>query len=105
MASMTENDVALLRMHLIEVVGPAFGPNPETHAGEIREQKRREARLIANALGLDGSDVVMDLGCGMGYGAGLVAPLVRKLYCCDVRETFLAYARIECASAPNVEFI
>jgi SAM-dependent methyltransferase len=104
MAAMTENDIALLRMHLIEVVGPAFGPNPESRIGEIRELKRREARLVANALGLGPSDVVMDLGCGMGYGAGLIAPLVRKLYCCDVRETFLGYARAECAGAPNVEF-
>ena len=58
---------------------------------------------IAKLLRLSSSDVVLDLGCGNGILAILLAPKVKYVVGVDFSETLLSQAS-RIASAPNIEY-
>jgi ubiquinone/menaquinone biosynthesis C-methylase UbiE len=48
--------------------------------------------------------MVLDLGCGPGRIARLVAPHVRRLVCADVSRVMIDHARAQLAEHPNIDF-
>jgi SAM-dependent methyltransferase len=58
---------------------------------------------IMGRLALQGSDIVMDLGSGMGLIAEVIAPYVSKLHCCDISENFLDDCRRRTSHLANLQ--
>jgi ubiquinone/menaquinone biosynthesis C-methylase UbiE len=50
------------------------------------------------------TDVVMDLGCGIGRVARYVAPCCRSLWAVDASERMLSLARERLEGLPNIDF-
>jgi ubiquinone/menaquinone biosynthesis C-methylase UbiE len=55
-------------------------------------------------LKLCSDDIVLDIGSGCGDMAKIISPLVRKVYCCDINDQYLSYAKDTCKSVDNVSF-
>jgi len=86
------------------LVGKFFGPDPEKMVDRIKGARKKCAEYVVKAIGLTKSDVVLEIGSGCGYMSALIAPLVDKLYCCDVSKSFLRFAKKECAGISNISF-
>ncbi|HWF90688.1 MAG TPA: methyltransferase domain-containing protein [Terriglobales bacterium] len=92
------------RQLLFALVGFDFGKEPETKLDEIREYKRRESAFFLNTLKPNKDDVMVDLGSGCGFIARVMAPLCKQLYCLDISNEFLRFAREELQQFNNVGF-
>jgi ubiquinone/menaquinone biosynthesis C-methylase UbiE len=64
----------------------------------------RDATEVLGPL-IRSTDIVLDLGCGIGRVARYVAPLCREIWAVDVSETMLGMARERLAEVPNVRFV
>jgi len=53
---------------------------------------------------LKGKELVLEIGCGDGFGAGIVAQTVEKLVCTDINEELLAQNRQLMAFFENISF-
>jgi len=69
----------------------------------VAAERRARKPEIMECLALSKSDVVMDLGSGMGFLAEVIAPEVTRMHCCDISETYLADCRDRLKALPNVE--
>lgn len=58
---------------------------------------------IKSRLELTPSDIVLDLGSGMGFIAEVIAPEVSQLHCADISENFLADCRQRLTRIHNIE--
>jgi len=72
----------------------------ETEPGIVAQHLKR----YAFARPLCAGKVVLDAGCGTGYGSAYLAEAARRVVGVDVSEEALQYAR-ERYAAPNVEFV
>jgi ubiquinone/menaquinone biosynthesis C-methylase UbiE len=70
---------------------------------EFEAAGRRDAARIGELI--KPTDVVLDLGCGIGRVARYVAPLCREIWAVDASETMLEYARKRLADLPNVRLV
>jgi ubiquinone/menaquinone biosynthesis C-methylase UbiE len=86
------------------LVGDWYGKNPENNLDMIREDKARMASWILEKVQPKASDTVLEIGSGMGFGSKYIAKRVKRLFCCDISESFLAYARQECRDVENISF-
>lgn len=86
------------------LIGNDFGSNPESQLNAIRVEKVILAKKIARALKLKKSDVVIEIGSGIGFMAGAIASKVKELHCCDISESFLGAARENCRDQANIFF-
>lgn len=93
-----------LREMLIGLIGFDFGPEPEKHLPEIRQSKKGVAEYIIRQLKLKQDDEVLEVGSGCGFLSHWVAPNVKHLYCCDISESFLGFAKRECTELTNISF-
>jgi ubiquinone/menaquinone biosynthesis C-methylase UbiE len=75
----------------------------ENDAEVFEESGRRQARSLLCPL-IERSDVVLDLGCGIGRVARYVAECCRILWAVDASETMLALARERLLDRANVRF-
>jgi SAM-dependent methyltransferase len=91
------------RQLLFALIGYDFGMEPETKLDEIRAFKKSESAFLIKSLSLTDQDVVFDLGSGCGFIARVVAPLCQKLYCLDISNEFLRFAREELSGFSNIE--
>lgn len=92
------------RQLLFALVGFDFGQEPETKLDEIRDYKKKESAFLLNTLKPTKDDVVMDLGSGCGFIARVMAPLCKEIYCLDISNEFLRFAREELQQFNNVDF-
>ncbi|HEY1801981.1 MAG TPA: methyltransferase domain-containing protein [Terriglobales bacterium] len=92
------------RQLLFALVGFDFGKEPETKLDEIREYKKKESAFLLNTLKPNKDDVILDLGSGCGFIARVAAPLCKQLYCLDISNEFLRFAREELQPFNNVGF-
>jgi 2-polyprenyl-3-methyl-5-hydroxy-6-metoxy-1,4-benzoquinol methylase len=53
---------------------------------------------------LQGKESVLEIGCGDGFGAGIVAQMVEKLVCTDINEKLLEQNRQMMAFFKNISF-
>jgi hypothetical protein len=87
---------------LCACVGYNFGPNPESRIDDIRLSRAGYGRTIARRMMLGRDDVVVDIGSGCGFVGRAIAPVVRRLHCCDISADFLAFCAEELSEFPNV---
>ena len=86
------------------LVGDYIGPHPEKKIKEIKAFKKNLAHFIYREVRLTKNETVMELGTGAGYVAYHIAPLIKKLYCCDISKSFIKYAKKECVGIKNISF-
>jgi ubiquinone/menaquinone biosynthesis C-methylase UbiE len=96
----TEDDRLLVQL----LVGDHFGDRPEERLDEIRASKKARAAYLRRTLGWTSESVVLEIGSGMGFTSRHVAGAVKRLYCCDISDSFLNVARRECTGIDNIEF-
>jgi len=58
---------------------------------------------VQKVLSFTKESVVMDIGCGPGFIARKIAPLVKRFYALDINEDFLKITKNNCESLANVE--
>jgi len=86
------------------LAGDWYGPNPEEKLDLLRHDKTERAKFLCQDAGLKKDMVVLELGSGIGFASRHIASAVKQLACCDISESFLSYARKECADVPNISF-
>ena len=62
------------------------------------------AKRIANALLLNQSDVVLELGCGVGRIGREIAPHCGKWFGADISENLIKIAKLRMAHLNNISF-
>jgi SAM-dependent methyltransferase len=103
MAAKWEDGYSTTHELLISLTGFLFGPHPEQHIDEIRENRARYAfDHMADALSLSKADTVLDMGSGCGFSARALAPRVKQIHCADVNDDMLAFCKREVAEFANV---
>lgn len=92
--------------HLFQMlVGDFYGARPEKNVDVIRAAKKDRAANLCKRIGCDKASVVLEIGSGVGFTSKHVAGEVKRLYCCDISDSFLNSARKECAGIENIEFV
>jgi len=90
---------------LIRLIGFSLGPNPELHIEAIRAWRANIVQYFNTCfVRLQGDESALEVGPGFGFTSRALAPRVRQLTCLEVSESFLRYARKECAGIPNISF-
>jgi cyclopropane fatty-acyl-phospholipid synthase-like methyltransferase len=79
-----------------------FGIHP-SDISLIAQSRYDRADRIAQLIGLEPRDVVLDLGSGMGFMAERLAPRVHWLHCADVSATYMEDCRKRVGHMRNVE--
>lgn len=91
--------------HAAELLaGDYYGDHPAQKLENIRAAKKKRASELCRKLGCTKESVVLEIGSGMGFTSKHIANQVKKLYCADISESFLDFAREECSDIPNIEF-
>lgn len=96
----TNNDHELFEL----LAGDWYGKNPEEKLDLLRRDKTGRAKFLCEDLNLAPNQVVLEIGSGVGFVSRHIAGRVKRLYCCDISDSFLAYARKECRDVPNISF-
>lgn len=86
------------------LAGDWYGANPTEKIDLIRKDKVDRAKFLCQDLQLKSDAVVLEVGSGIGFSSKHIASTVRQLCCCDISESFLAYAQRECRDVPNISF-
>ncbi len=69
----------------------------------VARNRHERADRIAALLELGPSDTVLDLGSGMGFMAERIAPIVKRVHCADISETYMKDCRQRVAGLGNAE--
>ena len=72
---------------------------------KIFESKKVEAIRVIRILKLDNTQTIIDFGSGPGYIASHIAPVIKKLYCIDVSQSFIDVAKMYTKDHNNIEYI
>ena len=72
--------------------------------GNYDDYVRLTSRRIIDNYNFCNTDIVLDIGSGLGDIAKAVSPLVHEVYCCDINEQYLSYAKQNCQGMSNVSF-
>ena len=86
------------------LVGKTHGDNPVEHLEEIIRSKEYEAKNIHQYLNLVSTDTVLDLGSGCGFIADNIATSVRQVYCIDISQSFIDYAKKITSHHQNIDY-
>ncbi len=62
------------------------------------------SRSLKRLAGIEASDRVLDIGCGAGHLAKVLAPQTVQVHGVDTSERFIERARAACAEYPNAQF-
>jgi len=87
-----------------QLVGQYYGAKPENKQIEIRNSRYKIAQSVASFLNLKPSDVIMDLGSGLGDMAQYLSKQAQHVHCADISQSFLAAAKENCKNVPNISF-
>jgi ubiquinone/menaquinone biosynthesis C-methylase UbiE len=89
---------------LINLIGDRFGPRPEEHLDQIRNERARYAMRFIKMAGVRQTQIVLDLGSGCGFGTATIARHASEVIACDISPAYLEYARRECNELGNIQF-
>ncbi len=90
---------------LVMLIGYEMGYFPERHLAAIRAWRGNIIDYFDRCfLRLGGTEAALEIGSGCGFTSRALARRVARLHCVDVSDSFLAFARHECADVPNVSF-
>jgi SAM-dependent methyltransferase len=93
------------RASRIEEVGPVKAVIYQDKSGDLAERRdQTEADCLMPRLALDGSQRLLDIGCGTGRWTARIAPLVTVYHGIDFNESFLVHARGAHAGLRNCRF-
>lgn len=73
--------------------------------GLLSKGGRMDADFLREKVGINPSDTVLEIGCGMGRVAAHLAPHCRLWIGCDVSPNMLKFARERLATFPNIELV
>ncbi len=59
---------------------------------------------ISNALDISDTDILLDIGSGLGDVAKNFSNIVKHAYCCDINQGLLNMAEINCQNRSNLSF-
>src|SRR4029079_11510985 len=62
-------------------------------------------RWLEETVGINPSDVILEIGCGIGRVGQVLAPQCKQWIGCDVSPNMLEFARQRLASFVNVQFV
>jgi SAM-dependent methyltransferase len=87
------------------LIGYEMGRCPERHLDAIRAWRGKIIEYFDRCfLRMSGTEVALEIGSGCGFTSRELARRVGRLHCLDVSDSFLAFARHECADVPNATF-
>jgi SAM-dependent methyltransferase len=90
---------------LVRLIGYEMGLHPERHIEEIRSWRENIVEYFDDCfLRFRGNESVLEIGSGCGFTSRAIARRVKTLCCVDISESFLQFARAECAGIPNIQF-
>jgi hypothetical protein len=90
---------------LVMLIGYEMGRYPENHLDAIRDWRGNIIEYFDRCfLKLTGTEAALEIGSGCGFTSRALARRVARLHCLDVSDSFLAFARHECADVSNVSF-
>ena len=79
-------------------------PNPDSpDLEEIIASRHARKPEIVSRLKLQSTDIVCDLGSGMGVIAEVIAPEVKHVHCCDISGEFLKVCKERTQNFDNIE--
>lgn len=76
-----------------------------TDEAEFARQADATLELLAGTVGVRPTDVVLEIGCGVGRVGRVLAPRCREWVGADVSERMLAHARRRLADLPNARTV
>ena len=104
----TERSVAAFfeeRVERIQAVGPTRAVIYQDNHPDLAERRDEAERArLAPLLALDGSQRLLDVGCGTGRWVETLRPRVRDYHGIDLTEGLIAYARKRFVTWSNVRF-
>jgi SAM-dependent methyltransferase len=71
----------------------------------FREQSDDYVRNLESTIELDPNAVVLDFGCGFGFVAEMLSPLVGELFLWDASANMRRRARVKVAGCRNIRFL
>jgi ubiquinone/menaquinone biosynthesis C-methylase UbiE len=95
-----ENLLGLLSL----LVGRNYGDQPDRRLNEIRVDRAFVAKKLYREVSGSPKHVALEIGSGCGFMSRPWSKLVKHLHSCDISQSFLAYARAECAGEKNITF-
>src|SRR6476660_4354387 len=76
-----------------------------TEEAALESTGEQTLRFLQESVGIRNQDVVLEIGCGIGRVARLVAPLCRKWIGCDVASNMLSLTAERLKDLSNVELL
>jgi SAM-dependent methyltransferase len=76
-----------------------------TDEARIRFEAGRTLGLLRDTIGIQPTDTMLEIGCGVGRVGRELAPLIRHWIGTDVSDNMLAHAANRLADLPNVELV
>ena len=86
------------------LVGQTYGLDVVSQLEVIKQTKYFESQNIKQYLNLTTQDTVVDLGSGCGFIADFIAPEVDHVYCIDISQSFLNYAKKVTEQHTNITY-
>jgi SAM-dependent methyltransferase len=72
---------------------------------ELQATGEQTAANLRETIGINTTDVVVEIGCGIGRVGKIIAPLCQEWIGCDVSANMLAHAQARLNGLPNVRFV
>ncbi len=73
---------------------------PTTYYRKIIEKAGKNCKI----LNLEQDDILLEIGSGVGDVSKLMSKTVKHLYCCDVNQSLLLMAQMNCQDCNNISF-
>ncbi len=81
--------------HHNDIVTSQFDPQAQAYLNSAVHASGEDLDLMARLVGARPNAMALDMGCGGGHAAYLLAPLVKQVVAIDLSETMLAVVRNE----------
>ncbi len=94
-----------MRLPSVQSLLKKYGIRPRKRLGQHFLAAQPTMQKIVDALGAKRSDIVLEIGCGLGIMTALLAERVKYVYAVDADINTLEIARKEFGSLANVEWI
>jgi ubiquinone/menaquinone biosynthesis C-methylase UbiE len=76
-----------------------------TDEAELKRNTDVTIDVLRSTIGVHSTDVVLEIGCGVGRVGRQLAPLVLRWIGCDVAENMLSFARHRLNTHKNIELV
>lgn len=85
------------------LIGESFAMDSEQFL-DLKIKKREIGIQITEWLQLNKNHRVLEIGSGLGLMSSAVAERVQQLHCCDISDSFIKAAELECRGHFNIDF-